>query len=324
MSVQELQLHDNIYGREIIITNPRKLGSLFGRGGYNRLSAASGSVAGSSVLSMSSSQTRTADRDSRQRRWSSASSDFQSVVNIAHEVGHADRSDLQTISSYSTNASSAVLSDIPSFISEYTFNTGSHSASNASHSRPATLSSDSFRRRSMQSEWHQSRASYSQESLPLHLRDIPGSDDDDGSASVMPSRRPASPPESIQFLNPFAWDSDASIAMTRVIYNPDGSRRPSVIAPFEEPPPDVVAPSVAASPQRTPSKTSRKFSIFKNNKSHGQASPSASLAAPLSRPPARSLPAQPLARPLPGQAQTRNSISSIKFGQSKSDAAVWL
>jgi hypothetical protein len=102
-------LHDKIYGREIA-TRPRKVRSLTsrrtrhvvstvpkvmitGRGGSGNarksVSSASGeSTVGSysSVLSTPTRLTGGSDRSTTTRRWSSASDDFLSVVNITREV----------------------------------------------------------------------------------------------------------------------------------------------------------------------------------------------------------------------------------------------
>ncbi|KAG8861317.1 hypothetical protein FRB91_009228 [Serendipita sp. 411] len=285
-------LQDKIYGREIIITHPTRKVLITGRGGsgnsFRRLSTASGySLGGSSILTGHSSSSRAggattiSQQSIRTRRWSSASSEFQSFTSLPHEVVDPD---LYTISSHSTSTNgSEVLSDVPSFISSYTFKTASNSVSNPSqysHSRPSTRSSGAYQRQSGHSEWQSrlSHQSYSSESLPAHLAipemateygNVGDEDNDDEAASIVPPRRrPASPPESIQFLNPFAWDSNASLSNTisghafhgrsgQPVYNQE--RRPSEIAPFDEPPPGHPLSS------RTPStpKTARKFSFFR-------------------------------------------------------------
>ncbi|PVG04265.1 hypothetical protein CPB86DRAFT_821668 [Serendipita vermifera] len=233
-------LHDKIYGREIA-TRPRKV-MITGRGGSGNarksVSSASGESTVGSYTSVALSPTKTtlgSDRSTRTRRWSSASDDFLSVVNMTREVDSSDRADLYTISSHSTSTNnSAVLSDIPSYISEYTFRT----SSNPSASRPSTRSSNS-NRQSAQTDWvPRISRSYSSDSLPRAIAQ--GAED---------SGMPSSSQGSIVFMNP--WDNYSANSLATF-----AETRQSTVGPFD-------GSDLPDSPQTPQSKSSRRFLLFK-------------------------------------------------------------
>jgi len=165
------------------------------------MSSASGSntTSGTSVASRFLSSlshrgsTTHSDQSSSTRRWSYNSDDFPTVIHGNRDIANSgtvipfaspptnscaqvpcgvaltdlvpslDRYDLNTISSRSTaTTESGVLSDIPSFISEYTFKTSSGAGSK---SRPSLISSDASQY-SVQSDWIRNRRAHSTESLP--------------------------------------------------------------------------------------------------------------------------------------------------------------
>jgi len=237
-------LRDKIYGRELA-TTPRKV-MVTGRGGSGNarksISSASGeSNASESSASVVSSHARVAmepDRSTRPRRWSSASDDFRSVINIARDTGETDRSDLYTISSHSTSTNDAgALSDVPSFISEYTFKTNSNSNPSA-RSRPSTMSSNPSRR-SGQSDWlARIPRSYSTESLPAP---IPETVEDTPIAPVLQGP--------VSFFDPFMFGY-----VPNQVAQP---RRRSEISPLDEP------TSGSPTPQRRKSRSPRRFRMFR-------------------------------------------------------------
>ncbi|KIM33570.1 hypothetical protein M408DRAFT_157078 [Serendipita vermifera MAFF 305830] len=254
-------LQDNIYGREIP-TGVRKSQVVIGRGGSGnaRKSISSASTI-STVSTVSSSRflgsfssRGTAERsEQRTRRWSSASSDFTSSINLsAYEVADSDRYDLYTIASHSTSTteSGGALSDIPSFISEYTFKTSSRPSSRS------TRASNNPSRLSGQSDWlaRIPRAGDSSESIPQTIHEA---------SNIVPTQEEGS----TIFRNPFASTSTRSL----LIY-PTNRRRPSEIAPFDEPQEDDDAVSIRATeqrrrhPQAPPSpKSPRKFPLFRKS-----------------------------------------------------------
>jgi hypothetical protein len=150
-----------------------------------------------------------------------------------------DQSDLYTISSHSTSTNDiGVLSDVPSFISEYTFKTNSNS-NPSGRSRPSTMSSNPSRR-SGQSDWlARIPRSYSAESLPMA---IPEAVED---TPIAPA-----PPGPVSFFDPFMFG-----------YVPNQvaqARRQSEISPLDARPPES-----PTTPQRRRSKSPLKFRVFR-------------------------------------------------------------
>lgn len=140
------------------------------------------------------------------------------------------------------------MSDIPSYISEFTFKTSSNPSDQSARSRPSTRQTS---RLSGQSDWSaRIPKSYSSDSLPQPIPE--GFDETPVSANSH---------QEITFRNPFAVVNNSSGVFSDYIHE----RSPIELAPFDdEPTPTGPAHAPGDSPSKGP-KGPRVFRVFRRN-----------------------------------------------------------